>query len=184
MPHKSWTLLGSRQIADFKILRLREDRYRFEPSGAEADFAVCDSADWAFVIPITTDDEVVFVRQFRHGVRQVVLELPGGLMDDDEPPEVTAARELQEETGYRAGRLRRLGKLLPNPGLNTASCYVFLAEECRLAGQPDLDPLEQIDVVLKPLGEVWEMIRTGELCHAQAIAAFALMKAGRSNGTR
>lgn len=177
MPHKSWTLLGSRQIADYKVLRFREDRYRFEPTGAEADFAVCDSADWAFVIPVTTDGQVVFIRQYRHGAQQVVLELPGGLMDGDEPPEVTAARELREETGYESERLRLLGKLLPNPGLNNASCYVFVAERCCLQDAPDLDPLERIEVVLRPLNDVQEMIRTGELCHAQAIAAFALMEA-------
>jgi len=177
MPDKSWTLLGSRQIADYKIIRLREDRYRFEPTGAEADFAVCDSADWAFVIPVTADGQVVFIRQYRHGARQVVLELPGGLMDGGEPPEVTAARELREETGYEAERLRRLGKLLPNPGLNNASCHVFVAEGCSLKSDPDPDPLERIEVVLRPLEAVQEMIRTGELCHAQAMAAFALMEA-------
>ncbi len=180
MPQNSWTLLASRQIADFRVLRFREDRYRFEPSGAEADFAVCDSADWAFVIPLTPDGQVVFVRQYRHGVRQVVLELPGGLMDGDEPPESTAARELREETGYATERLSLLGKLLPNPGLNNASCYVYLAEGCFRQGEPDLDPLERIEVVLHPLANVQEMIRSGELCHAQAIAAFAVMDASRS----
>lgn len=177
MPHNAWTLLGSRQIADYRTLRFREDRYRFEPTGAEADFAVCDSADWVFVIPITPDGQVVFIRQYRHGARQVVLEIPGGLMDGDESPEVTAARELREETGYEAERLRRVGRLLPNPGLNNASFYVFVAEGCRLKGEQKLDPLEHIEVVLRPLDDVWEMIRTGELCHAQAIAAFALMDA-------
>jgi ADP-ribose pyrophosphatase len=179
MPQNSWTLLGSRQIADYRVLRFREDRYRFEPTGAEANFAVCETADWAFVIPVTADGQVVFIRQYRHGARQVLLELPGGLMDGEEPPELTAARELREETGYEAERLRLLGRLLPNPGLNNASCYVFLAEGCRVKGKPDLDPLERIEVVLKPLGGVWEMIRTGELCHAQAIAAFALMEAAK-----
>ncbi len=177
MPHASWTLLGSRQIADYKVLRFREDRYRFEPTGAEAAFAVCDTADWVFIIPITADGQVVFIRQYRHGARQVVLELPGGLIEGDETPEATAARELREETGYAAGRLWSPGKLLPNPGLNNAFCHVFVAEGCRREGEPDLDPLELIEVVLRPREAVWEMIRSGELCHAQALAAFALVEA-------
>jgi len=176
MPHDSWTLLNSRYIAKYKVLRLREDRYRFEPTRAEADFVVADSVDWAMVIPITDGGEVVFIRQYRHGVRQVVLEIPGGLLDPDEPAEETAERELREETGYAAQNVRRLGQLLPNPAHHNAHCHVFVAEGCRLAGDQRLDPFEQIEVVPRPLDAVDEMMRNGELCHAQVIAAFALMK--------
>ena len=102
MPHNSWRLIESREVRDYTILRLREDRYRFEPTGAEANFVVCDSADWVLVIPITEDGQIVFIRQFRHAIRQVVLEIPGGIMDGGESPEGTAARELQEETGFTA----------------------------------------------------------------------------------
>ena len=59
MLHHSWTLLGSRYIAEYEILRLREDRYRFEPTEAEADFIVCDTEDWVLAIPITVDRQVV-----------------------------------------------------------------------------------------------------------------------------
>jgi 8-oxo-dGTP pyrophosphatase MutT (NUDIX family) len=177
MPHDSWTLLKSRTIAQYEVLSLREDRYRFEPSGAEAPFVVCDSADWALVIPITPNGEVVFIRQYRHGVQQVVLEIPGGMMDGKETPEATAARELREETGYVSEHLRHLGKLLPNPALNAASCHVVVAHGCRRDGGPRFDPLERIDVLLRPLSAVPEMIRNGELRHCQVIAAFSLMQA-------
>jgi 8-oxo-dGTP pyrophosphatase MutT (NUDIX family) len=175
MPHRAWTLLGSRQIAEYKILRLREDRYRVEPTREEADFVVCDSNDWALVIPLTRDGQVVFVHQYRHGVQEVVLEIPGGLLDDGESAEAAAARELREETGFAAARVRYLGRLLPNPALNTAACHICVAEDCVPVGDQLPDPLERIDVILRPVGEVPAMIRSGELCHAQVVAAFALL---------
>jgi ADP-ribose pyrophosphatase len=177
MLQQSWTLLGSRYVAEYRVLRVREDRYRFEPSGVEADFVVCDSADWALVVPLTPDDQVVFVRQFRHGVRAVVLEIPGGLIDAGETPEAAAVRELREETGYTAERVHLAGGLIPNPALNNATCHVVLAEGCRPGGNTAFDPLERIDIELRPLQAVPEMIRRGELRHAQAVACFALLEA-------
>ncbi len=174
MPDQSWTLLSTRPIADYRILRLREDRYRFEPTQAEADFVVCDSHDWALVIPVTPDGQVVLVRQYRHGVRQVVLEIPGGVLDDSESPEASAARELREETGYAAESIRLVGKMFPNPAINNADVHVLLAEECREAGDQSLDPFERIDVVLRPLADIPAMIAAGEIRHGLVIAAFAL----------
>jgi 8-oxo-dGTP pyrophosphatase MutT (NUDIX family) len=173
MPDRSWTRLSSRYVADYKVTKVREDRYRFEPGDREADFLVCESSDWVVILPITVDGDVVFVRQFRHGVGHVVLEIPGGLIDGDESPEEAAKRELREETGYEATRVRKVAELLPNPALNNAHCHVVLAEGCRLVRRQALDPLEQIEVVTHPLAEVPELIRRGEFIHAQAIAAFA-----------
>ena len=174
MPDRSWKLLSSRQIADCRILRVREDRYLFEPTQAEADFVVCDSADWALVIPLTPDAQVVLIRQYRHGVREVVLEVPGGILDPGETPEASAGRELREETGYEAEAVRCLGRMMPNPALNNAHVYVLLAEGCRKVGDPKPDPFEQIEVVLRPRDDVPGMIACGEMCHAWVIAAFAL----------
>jgi ADP-ribose pyrophosphatase len=174
MPHRSWTLLSSRALAEYKILRLREDRYRFEPTGAEADFIVCDSCDWGLVIPLTADGQVVLVRQYRHGVREVILEVPGGVLDPGESPEQAAARELREETGYEAERIRTVGKMLPNAALNNAWVHVLVADGCRRVGEPQPDPFEQIEVLLRPLSDIPAMIASGEMCHGLMIAAFAL----------
>ena len=100
MPDRSWKYLSSREIADYRVLRIRQDRYLFQPTQQEADFVVCDSPDWTMVIPVTTDGQAVLIRQYRHGVREVVLEIPGGLLEPGESPEHAAIRELREETGY------------------------------------------------------------------------------------
>lgn len=174
MSDDSWTFLDSRRIAEYRVLCLRGDRYRFEPTKTEAEFAICESADWVLVIPITDDGRIVFIRQFRHGVQEVVLEIPGGLLDGDETPEAAGVRELREETGYSARQVRYLGRLFPNPALNTASCHVCVAQGCHRTGEQEPDLFEQIEVVLHPLDSVHELVRAGKLCHAQVIAAFAL----------
>lgn len=176
MPQKSWTLLESRTIAEYPVVRVREDLYRFEPTGAEAPFVVCDSADWSLVIATTDQGQVILVRQYRPGVRKEVLEIPGGVVDGNESPEETAVRELREETGYTPARVRLVGTMMPNPAINSASCHVVLAEGCRPTGRRDVDPFEEIEVLLRPLDQIPEMIRSGDLRHALAIAAFALME--------
>jgi len=175
MPERSWTLLGSRDIADHRIFRIRYDRYRFEPTGAEGDFVVMDSADWVNVVPLTADGQVILVRQYRHGTRRLSLEIPGGMIDADESPAAAAARELKEETGFVSQRIRLLGRANPNPAVQTNFCYFFLAEGCRQVSPPQPDPLERIEVVLRPLQDIPALMQREEICHALVISAFAYL---------
>jgi ADP-ribose pyrophosphatase len=175
MPNRSWTLLGSRDVSDQKIFRLRHDRYRFEPSGVERDFVVLDTPSWVNVVPVTTDGTVVLIRQYRHGIQDVTLEIPGGMIDDGESPEAAAARELQEETGYVAEWLRPLARLLPNPAIQNNWCHLFVAEGCRDTGETNLDAFERIDVLERPLADIPGLIQSGEIVHCMVVAAFALL---------
>jgi 8-oxo-dGTP pyrophosphatase MutT (NUDIX family) len=175
MPHRNWTFLRSHDISDHHIFRLRHDLYRFEPSGQEGDFVVIDTVSWVNVVPVTTEGNVVLIRQFRHGIRDVTLEIPGGMMDEGETPEAAAERELREETGYVAGRIRLLARVLPNPAVQNNFLYLFAAEGCRKTGKTQFDAFECIDVLERPLAAIPEMIRNGEIAHAMVIAAFAFM---------
>ncbi len=175
MPNRNWTFLGSREVSDQKIFRLRHDLYRFEPSGQEKDFIVIDSVSWVNVVPVTAEGNVVLIRQFRHGIRDVTMEIPGGMMNEGEAPEAAAARELREETGYVAEKIRLLARVMPNPAVQNNFLYLFAAEGCRNTGKTHLDDFECIDVSEHPLEAIPELIRNGTIAHSMVISAFAFM---------
>ncbi len=173
VPDQSWTLLNSQHVSDHRVFRIRHDLYRFEPSGAERDFVVLDSPDWVNIVPVTTEGEVVLVRQYRHGVRRLSLEIPGGVVDGSESPEEAAVRELKEETGFVPEQVRLLGRLHPNPAIQNNSCYMYLAEGCRRVAEPQLDPFEGIEVLLHPVDEIADLVCREEILHGLALNALA-----------
>ena len=122
------------------------------------------------------------VRQFRHGSMRVNLEFPGGVVERGEDPEAAVARELEEETGYRPGRIMLLGDINPNPALMGNRCYTYLAEECTPVGGQDLDPNEIIDVELVPPEELISGARNEEFDHAMMHVALRFFEVHRRNG--
>lgn len=174
MPQRHWTLLGSREVADHRIFHVRYDAYRFEPSGREQDFVVLEMPSWVNIVPMTDDGQVVLIRQYRHGIRDVALEIPGGVVEPNEPPEAAAVRELREETGYVAERVRLLARVHPNPAIQNNYCYLFAAEGCRKTEQPSPDPFESIEVSLCPRAAISDLVHRGEITQSMVIAALAM----------
>ena len=127
------------------------------------------------VVPITPQKEVVLVRQWRQGSQEATLEIPGGLIDPGETPQQAGARELREETGYHAPKLTRLGCVRPNPALFDNRCYTFLAENAEPAGAPCPEETEDIEVLTRPLADIPEMVKNGEIDHGLIVAAFTLL---------
>ena len=171
---KSWERIRSNPGPSFRVFSIRTDTAVSPRTGREHDFYVIESRDWINIIPLTSDDQVVMVKQYRHGSREVTLEVPGGLVDSGDTPEMAASRELLEETGYRAEALVKLGTVNPNPAIFNNRCYTFLARNVKRVSEPALDQTEDIEVVLIPLRDIPEMIRKGEIDHAIVINAFCL----------
>jgi ADP-ribose pyrophosphatase len=175
--HLAWTM-GARVVAhDYGIFRTAfvEGTHLRVPNAKR--FSVIDCVDWVNVIALTSAREVVLVRQFRVGTSEVCLEIPGGMVDEGEAPAAAAARELFEETGYRATSWRRLGAVTPNPAIFGNRLHIFLADGAVRAGAAEPEGSEVIDVELLPLAEVWRAIREGEIDHALVVCAFAQLAA-------
>ena len=124
------------------------------------------------IIPLTADQQVVMVRQYRHGSKQITLEIPGGLVDPGDTPEKAASRELLEETGYQAEAWEKIGVVSPNPAIFNNRCYTFVARSLKKVSDPTPDQTEDIDVVLIPISDIPQLVRKGVIDHALVIAAF------------
>ena len=167
-----WQITSSEQVLDCRIFKVRKDVTINPRTGRPHDMFVVESPNWVNIIPLTPDDQVVMVEQWRHGTRSIHLETPGGLMDVGETPEQCARRELLEETGHEAGEVLRLGTVHPNPAIQSNLQHYVLATNCRRVAELRLDHTEDIAVRLVPLAEVPDMIRTGKITHSVVVGGF------------
>ena len=140
--------------------------------GLEGDYVGIHAPDWVVVMAVR-EDRFVLVRQWRHGEDRVTLEFPGGVADEGEDPVRTALRELEEETGYRAGKITCLGRVSSNPALFKNHFSVFLAEDLVQTGEQHLDADELLKYEEVPIDEVIRRYGDDELTHAYMGTALA-----------
>ena len=169
---KDWPKIGSQILGDYRVFRLRQDTRVSPRTGQEHNFFVLDTGDWVNVVPVTPDNKIVLIRQFRHGIAEITLEIPGGMVDDHELPISSARRELREETGYEAEEMIHIGTVTPNPAILNNRCHTFLARNARQVAQPSLDGSEDIQIDVVDAAEVPGLITSGQITHALVIDAF------------
>ena len=169
-----WERLSSERLIETPYFALRSDRLRL-PDGAVKDpYYVIERPDAAIVFPLTEEDEVVLVRQYRPAIEGIELGLPAGLVDEGEEPEKAARRELLEETGYAGGEWAPLGSLASSPSLKDNWAHLFLARSVARSAAPRPDEYERVEVVLVPVGEITERISAGEIVSSSGVAAALL----------
>jgi len=171
---RPWERLSSRDVAEYESFRVREDRSRSPKDGEVSTFHVALSPGGVAVVAVTDDGRLLMVEQFRHGTRELSLEIPSGLVDDGEGPEEAARRELREETGYEGGEPRVLGRFRLNPSWQTSTVHAVLVRGVRRVGEKDEDENEDLRVRLLPAAEVRRRVLAGEIDAAATLCALAL----------
>ena len=143
---------------------IRIDRCEL-PNGQILDCQLLEYADEVMILALTKKQEVVLIKQYRPGAQKVILEFPGGSVEEGERPLEGARRELMEETGYASDTLIEIGCGSPNPAIHTNKMYSFLAMDAEKTGEQGIYDDGAVDVVLMPLNDVVAMARNSELIH-------------------
>ena len=169
-----WEALTQSSLAKTRILELISRRYRHPRRGTERDFVIVDAADWVNVVALTPDHQLVLVRQFRFGIDEFSLEIPGGIIEPGEDCVAAGLRELREETGYVGDRARLLGSVHPNPAIQSNRCHMVLVENAHTDGKLDWDPDEEFEILTKPVDEVYALAYRGGITHALVLDALLL----------
>ena len=166
-----WRVLETRPLLHTPVFDVLAQKEAADV-GPAGTYIAMKAPDWVMVIPVLGED-FLLVRQWRHAAGCITTEFPGGVRDGDEDPAETAARELLEETGFRAGSLIPLGSCSPNPALFSNTFHCYLAKELRPTGTQHLDADELLRYERRPIREVLANFGRGEYSHALMGTALA-----------
>jgi len=160
--------LSSQLIYDGRAVKLRVDTVR-TANGRETKREIVEHSDCVAIVAVDADNSVLLVRQFRKPIEKELLEIPAGGIDPGEDPETAVCRELQEETGYLPKKVERLGGFYSTPGYCTEYLHLYLATDL-VPSQLHAEDTESIILVSVPLGQIPQLIASGDICDAKSIA--------------
>src|SRR6187455_2846127 len=176
-----WKIVTSEYLFNDLWFKVRKDICE-APSGKIIDpYYVYEFPEWATAFALTEDNKVIIVRQYRHPAEEVIIELPGGCVDNTDKDFQTAiARELLEETGYTFTSYESLGKISANPSTNTNWMHMFLARGGKKVSEQKLDHNEEIVVEFYTIDEVKSLVKKNEIIQAMHVTCilYALERLG------
>lgn len=166
--------IDSKIIHQGKFISVRRDEIDY-PDGVHKTWDIILHPGAVAIIPITKEGDLILVEQWRRAIGRVTLELPAGVIDPGETPEVCAQRELQEEIGKKAGKIAYLGSYYSSPGVYTEKVHLFVArnlETSQLRGE-DTD---EIDIRIVPFKDALKLIKDGMICDAKTALGILLVE--------
>jgi ADP-ribose pyrophosphatase len=177
MQHKKWKIIGRKDVSPSKWFPITKDEVKI-PSGKKIDYFKTELANVAMMVAITKDKELVFVRQYKHGIGEVCLEFPAGRIENNRTAKQTAVIELKEETGIEINesQLVKIAELWTEPSKSTVRVTGFLVTDVEITGEQDLEETEQIEVVKVPMSKVSDLLMSGELHASDTLALLLLVK--------
>ena len=159
MADRKWEILSSEYVLESPWYRLRCDACRLPDGTVVRDYYVREHAGFSVTFALTPERQVVFTRQYKHGIGDFMLELPAGMLEPGEDPLACARRELEEETGYVAREFVQIAEFATDPTSSTGRFFLFIAQEAKPDGTAAPETTENLDTVLVPLGSVLEQVR-------------------------
>jgi 8-oxo-dGTP pyrophosphatase MutT (NUDIX family) len=171
---KKWKILNSQNVFQHSWYTLRQDTVQLPDGRILDDYFVSVRRDVVLIFALNPEQQVLFVRQYKHGAQKILYELPGGYVDEGEQPLHAAKRELLEETGHTADELQLLAEVHGNPTRDTDTFYLYLAENVIKIQEQSLDHTEDITIECVPLDQIRQLLLEGKIYVASSIAAIYL----------
>jgi 8-oxo-dGTP pyrophosphatase MutT (NUDIX family) len=175
MSKRRWRVIASSYVVDTHFLRLRKDTIELPGGTIVEDYYVRESRGFAVVFALTREQNVVLVRQYKHGIARELLELPAGALDPGEEPQACAVRELQEETGYTADSMEYVRTFIVDPTNSDTVAHLFLARNAIRTCEQNPDPTEHIDVELVNLQDLAKLVRDGAIDSMAHVASIYIV---------
>lgn len=176
-----WKTLSSEYLFNDQWFKVRKEVCE-TPHGKIVDpYYVYEFSTWVGVLPITEEGKIIMVRQYRHALGEVCIEIPGGCVDDtDKNIEDAISREILEETGYSFSSFEYLGRISPNPSTNSNLLHMFLARGGKKTAEQKLDGNEEIEVMELSMVELKQLLRENKIVQAMHVSCiiYALEKLG------
>lgn len=174
-----WTSLETELVFKCPVFNVEREKSLCRRSGVAHDFYTFDFANWVNVIAVTKKNELVMIKQFRHGTSKLELEIPGGCIDKtDSTPLAAGARELFEETGFIADLSKGeiIGHVSPNPALQGNVCYTAYFRDVEQSGSAAMEETEDIETLTVPVSELEKMIDSGMIIHGLVLNAIMFFR--------